>query len=159
MNLHPILVHFPIALLTFYALFELVRVQKLLKEPAWFYVKAAFVIVGSLSSVATLLSGLAIKPQFQGSLSIAHQVDVHSAFAFYASLLFGLIAFAYLVRLVKWKACVAFSDFMLKSRIIVPLALIGLVLITITGALGGSIVYGPDIDPFVKFVYQTLIKK
>jgi len=32
-------------------------------------------------------------------------------------------------------------------------ALIGAVCLTITGALGGAMVYGPTSDPFVSFIY------
>jgi len=34
------------------------------------------------------------------------------------------------------------------------LALLGLVLIIITGGLGAAIVYGPNVDPFVNFIYS-----
>ena len=32
----------------------------------------------------------------------------------------------------------------------------GRLLLEITGALGGAIVYGPDIDPFVRTIYDLL---
>lgn len=34
----------------------------------------------------------------------------------------------------------------------------GLLLITLTGALGGIIAYGPDIDPVASFVYRLLFR-
>ena len=33
---------------------------------------------------------------------------------------------------------------------------LGLVAVTITGALGGALVYGPDVDPFVSLIYRLL---
>ena len=43
-----------------------------------------------------------------------------------------------------------------KKALGVIVGLIGLMLITITGALGGSIVYGTDTDPAVRFIYKIL---
>ena len=34
------------------------------------------------------------------------------------------------------------------------IALVGIVVITITGALGGAIVYGPEVDPIVSVIYH-----
>ena len=40
MNIHPIFVHFPIALLTLYSLAELIRWRRITELAYWFYVKA-----------------------------------------------------------------------------------------------------------------------
>ena len=157
MNLHPLLVHFPIALLTFYALFELLRFRKLLSDPNWFFIKAAFVILGSVSSAATFLSGYVIKGGFETTPAITRLVETHQAYALATCLVFGLIACVYAMKIMKRGE--SFTNMMLKPAVILPLALIGLGLVTITGGLGGAIVYGPDIDPFVKFIYQVLIAK
>jgi hypothetical protein len=47
---------------------------------------------------------------------------------------------------------------LLEFKIIILLALLGLVLITITGGLGGAMVYGPNADPFFKPVFELLIR-
>ena len=57
MNLHPIFVHFPIALLTLYTLCELLRFKKIKDHPAWFYLKAVLIICGTLGAAAALLTG------------------------------------------------------------------------------------------------------
>jgi uncharacterized membrane protein len=73
MNLHPIFVHFPIALLTIYALLEVfiplkVKVFKvckwqntklyaLLVNPIWKHIKAFLVIFGAVTVIPTLLTG------------------------------------------------------------------------------------------------------
>lgn len=54
--------------------------------------------------------------------------------------------------------------FITKQQFYIPLksilailgtaAALGLVAITITGGLGASIVYGPDVDPVVHFIYS-----
>lgn len=57
MDIHPVTVHFPIALLTVYGLMELVWSKRLKKEQAWFYVKASFLILGVISAYAALSTG------------------------------------------------------------------------------------------------------
>lgn len=156
MNLHPALVHFPIALLTIYALMECLRFKKLMQWEPWFYLKGAFVILGFLSSVVTYFSGNEIQNEFSRVASLAHLVEVHSNFATVTVLVFGLIAAAYLVVWAKWKPLEAIAKRLLSGYIVVPLALVGLALVTITGALGGAIAFGPEIDPVVSVIYHAL---
>ena len=51
----------------------------------------------------------------------------------------------------------AINSFLLGSWFAVLVGLAGLALITITGALGGAIVRGPDVDPVARFVYNMII--
>ena len=57
MDLHPIIVHFPVALLTLYGIFELFSVRRIARKPYWFYVKAVLVIFGALGALAAWLTG------------------------------------------------------------------------------------------------------
>ena len=50
MNIHPLLVHFPIALLTIYSLLELVPFKQIYRQSYWFYTKAIILIIGSIST-------------------------------------------------------------------------------------------------------------
>lgn len=172
MNVHPVLVHFPIALFTIYALFELVQWKKLTSSPSWFSIKAAMVIVGSLASVVTYLSGEQIESLFRGDPILEKLIEVHSSFALGSSLLFGLLALSYAIQVLArflegkpwmqstiWRTLLKISRFILQPIVVVPLALIGLACITITGALGGAIVYGPNVDPAVNAIYNLFIEK
>jgi uncharacterized membrane protein len=49
-NVHPLLVHFPIALLVVYSLLEWVPLKKLANLSSWFYIKATFLFFGDLWS-------------------------------------------------------------------------------------------------------------
>jgi uncharacterized membrane protein len=172
MNLHPLFVHFPIALLTIYALLECVRIKRVQQAAATFYVKAVLVIVGFVSSIATYLSGEAIEDLVRGNRTLNQLVETHSNFALATIIVFGILAAAYKVQWIKRDGAsllpnlskrafmlklYTVSDILLKPFVCVPLAVLGLILVTITGALGGSIVYGPDVDPAVKFIYQLII--
>jgi uncharacterized membrane protein len=164
MNVHPILVHFPIALLTVYALVELLRVPRLMKKTYLFYVKASFLLVGSAGSLGAYLSGNAIEDMFRSSPSINRLVHIHSRWAIATVLIFGILAFCYAVGWLEKEletrgasarmvgAASRLRALVLDTPLAAILALVGLVCVTVTGALGGAIVYGSDIDPVVKFI-------
>lgn len=160
MNVHPILVHFPIALLTIAALMEILSFSWFTKRAYWWMVKGAFVTIGAVSSVFAFLSGDAIEDSFRSSRQL---VEVHSSFAFGTVLVFGIIALSYVLVFLKKEGFANWTVIRMAERvqqpmILIPLSIIGLVLVTVTGALGGAIVYGPDIDPIVSIVYHALIK-
>jgi len=57
MNIHPLFVHFPIALLSFYALMEICRFIRINRSPHWFHAKAFVLIAGAASAFLTLETG------------------------------------------------------------------------------------------------------
>jgi len=62
-----------------------------------------------------------------------------------------------ILKIIAWKEKAAdICQKIINSGLIIPLALFGLAAIAITGALGGAIVYGPNIDPFVAFIIKIL---
>jgi uncharacterized membrane protein len=170
MNIHPILVHFPIALLTLYAVCELIPLKALTRQGYWFYVKAVLVITGTLGGVAAYLAGEAIEDQFE-TASLSKLVETHSTFAIASILIFAVLALAYIIAWINqssfgprlqtnsaWRFATQYSQLVMKPMFRLPLALIGVLAITITGALGGVIAFGPDIDPAATFFYNLLVK-
>lgn len=165
-NFHPLLVHFPIALLTIYSLLEFARFPKLIRQPWFFYLKASLVILGTGAALLAGLSGAAIEEHLDhaGGEQLHQLVELHSKFAFASGVIFALISVSYLITWVRREniapenpALSKASIFLQKAYILVPLALIGLGLLTITSALGGALVYGPDVDPFVRWIYDLII--
>lgn len=170
MNLHPIFVHFPVALFTVYAVMELIPSRKLRAHISWFFVKAAFILIGIASSSAAYLTGTLIEEEFEQDKVYGPIVEMHSFFAGMTIAVFAVIALAYLIlflqksslqsRLLTWQPWQRISSLVLRiyaSRTILPLlALIGLGCVTVTGALGGSIVYGESADPLVGIIYRVL---
>ncbi len=167
MNFHPILVHFPIALLVVYAILELIRFESVRNLHYWFYVKAVIVITGALSLLPAFAAGDAIEDLFGNQ---ANLVEVHSGFAASVVVLFGIVAFFYAIAWLEkdahissriaprfrnaWIALQRARMFVIDSHFVVVPAIIGLILITITGALGGVIAQGVDVDPIAKYVYN-----
>ena len=170
MNLHPIFVHFPIALLCTYALFELAPSKKLRANASWFRTKAILVIFGTLSAFIALQTGEMIEDLFEGQWESV--VELHSAWATASTAIFGIAAALYLLewihregqpitsKLEQWAWAKPIINWLWKiiavlnkEPILILLALAGLIAMSITGALGGIIAHGPDTDPVTQWVY------
>ena len=167
MNIHPIFVHFPVAFFTFYALAELARIQLLTRQPYWFYIKASLVILGCLGGVAAIVTGQMAEDIMRGSPAL----EKHEMFAFLTFGVFGFLALCYAAAWLRREVLKnpAMTDSSISvvgswaEKIVagwpaVVLALLGLALVTITGSLGGSMVYGPATDPVVKIIYQIFVR-
>lgn len=162
MDFHPIIVHFPVALLTCYGLMELIRIKRALASAHWFYIKAAFLLVGSAASFAAYKTG-----EFAAGEGRSALIATHARFAKFTIVVFGIMALVYLLKIIspwierKYSVFTKGLEFAEKIRVGwlgLLIALAGLMAITVTGALGGAIAYGPTIDPVVSAVYYLLIK-
>lgn len=168
MNVHPIFVHFPIALLTIYALMEIVRLPIFTRQPWWFYTKAVLLFVGVIAGKVAELTGNIAAEAYRGTSAQA-LVKMHETFAQASVFIFGVLAAAYLIAWGRheniraklpaglqkiWNALEAVERTIFCAPVLMLLALAGLMVITITGALGGALVYGPNVDPVVSFVYH-----
>lgn len=165
MNLHPIIVHFPIALLTLYAVMEILRLPFLTRQQWYFFMKAVLVILGSLASWFGVLSGT-LSEKFQAGNPV---LDYHEFFAYSTAIIFSVIALCYALAwysdymnqngVVLDSKIVKFAKEIVKNYLVIILALLGLACVTITGGLGGVMVFGPDADPFFKPIYNVLLGK
>jgi hypothetical protein len=178
MNLHPLFVHFPVALLTIYAIMELVRFKKILSVPYWFYLKGVFLMMGGLGALAALYTGDMAKAAVrQGNFTVAianfsQVVRMHENFADLSVAIFGLLAAGYLFLWMQrenfssfaekiglgglWKVLLRLAHIFVETRLVIFMALAGLICITITGGLGGVMVYGPAADPFFGVIYRLM---
>ncbi len=163
MNIHPLLVHFPIAFFVIYSIFELIPLKKVKKQPFWFYIKAILVSFGLIGAFLAGITGKLAESSFP---ELRQLINLHSTVNELASAVFGLIVFAYLISWMKRskfsfsklgslsKLILLYENVILETPLIYLLVITGLVLISIGGALGGAIVYGSDFDPFTHFVYS-----
>ncbi len=170
-NIHPLLVHFPIAFLTLYAFLEIISFKRV-RSIFWvFYAKALLVTTGFLGGLIAANSGEAIEHNFPQFYDL---VEKHSFWAGTTNVIFGIIAVVYLIiwlhksDIIKlpiestlgkiWRFKIMLAEKILFMRpFMVLLALAGIIAVTITGALGAAIVYGPEIDPIVKFIYSKIM--
>lgn len=166
-QLHPVVVHFPIALLTLYALLELIPFKKIVADPRWILAKRVLLFVGTLGIFMALSTGEERGGEnFEPGTVLAY----HSLFATITVWIFGLLAGSQFVMTVTiwvtrfvtkrewlyviWKIIERIARIFTLRPILIIGSLVGLITLTITGALGGGMVYGPDADPMVSFVYK-----
>jgi uncharacterized membrane protein len=173
MNIHPIFVHFPLALLTLYALMVLVPLRFSSKFSWWAGAASFLSVVGWLLTLPTAATGGIAEELVKGKVDPA-LIEMHSSFAGAIIIIFFLFFAANTVRAAKergWGDRIsARNSLFLRvwnfkqkcARVILDtflgkvLALLGLAAILITGGLGGAIVYGPDFDPLVSAIHGLL---
>ncbi len=165
-NIHPVLVHFPIAFLTIYALLEVFVPKKISSNETFWWIKFFTLWVGFLGSMSAVASGETAENTLNDR-SLRYLVEYHASFAVLTEWIFGVLAVCYLVTFLKQKNKIPFYEksfirlvVTLSEKVLAfsrPLAFVGLIAVTVTGALGGAIVYGKDADPLVSFVYKIII--
>src|SRR5437870_2059942 len=94
MNIHPAIVHFPVALLTLYCLCELVWSRKLRANVSWFWFKFGLVVFGALSSWLTVWTG-GMAEDLLGRSSL---IELHSTFGTVTAVFFSVLAVLYIVK-------------------------------------------------------------
>jgi hypothetical protein len=149
---------------------EILQFKKLRDSQVWNIIKSTLVVIGTLSSFVALQTG----EMAEGIAGRSRLVETHSTIATIAVWFFVVVAIIHLVHIVNtefaqakdwcwntryvrsvWSIVSRISDFIFKYWwILILVGIIGLVLISIVGALGGAIVYGPDADPAVSLIYH-----
>lgn len=164
-SIHPILVHFPIALLVVYSGIKILPLSRWFPLVAWTHIERALLLVGVLGAFASLSSG----ESAEHLTTASHQlVETHAFFASAATWLYGILLagevltvlnpwflprlnIQFVSRLFTWLQRVITRPFL--SKLIAFLALIA---IALTGLLGGVMVYGVTADPLAPFVLKLL---
>ncbi len=164
-NIHPIMVHFPIALLFIYSVLEVLPMKRWFPNGAWKHIKRAFLFFGTLGAFAALSTG-----EIAESFTNANQmlVETHAAFATFSTWVYGLLLAGEIAEIIyseygtKIQSQIVLKFLALIEKVFCHqtfskiLAIIGFFAITITGLLGGVMVYGVTADPLAKFVLTVL---
>lgn len=165
-TIHPLLVHFPVAMLSLYGILEIISGLPIIRKFDLTLTKLVLVIIGTLGGMLASASGEAIEHSFSG---LHNLVEMHSTWATLTNFL-GIIIAALL--LVSYFSSSVISRYpggaiaritgiitrLAQTRaLMVILALYVVISITVTGALGAVIVHGPQVDPVVNFIYTILL--
>ena len=147
-NIHPIIVHFPIALLFLYSIIKIIPFAKWWPNVAWRHIERALLLVGVLGAGAALLTGPIARDLVQPNPEL---VNAHSTFAYFTALVYSLLAIGEAFAILKLKENIFSKGFLPKF-----LAFVGLLALTVTGMLGGAMVYGTSADPMLPIVLKML---
>lgn len=164
-NIHPIFVHFPIALFFVYSIIKILPFYKWFSNFAWRDIERFLLVFGVLGSFMALSTG-EIAEKFTGA---SHKmVETHAFFATFSSrmyliLLIGEIA-SYLntknynflqIPIIK-KILLLIERIVMNKTITLILVILGFVSLFLTGVLGGAMVYGTTADPLAPFILKLL---
>ncbi|HEU5114407.1 MAG TPA: DUF2231 domain-containing protein [Candidatus Paceibacterota bacterium] len=165
-NIHPIFVHFPIALLFIYSIIMVLPVEKWFPRVAWRDIARALLALGVLGAFAALATGDTAKHLVHPDRAL---VNAHSNFAVIATVFYCMLLLGEICAFVNAR----FPDFMAKTGVISEIskaiekilcnkvvaaliALLALVALSVAGLLGGVLVYGTSADPLAGFVLKIL---
>ena len=170
MDLHPLFVHFPIALLTVYSFFEVIR--RFTKGPQWVTVRAVLVIAGTIGAFVSLQTGESAERLFQDS-EFRNVLETHAFLATTVTWIYAFLAATYIAGWLErtsrkkvlpktaetlvthlWQ----FVSIIHRSPIPPILAIVGFLGLTVVGGLGAILVYGPDFDPMTSLLYRLLFQ-
>jgi uncharacterized membrane protein len=130
-NVHPLLVHFPIALLSVFFLLDLIAC--LAKKPQWREVASYFLYFGTVGAVFTVIAG------FQAAYSVVHSGVVHHIMEQHEH--FGLLVLILSVILSLWRLKSGTAITGGANHFFLMLAGMMCVLMMLGADLGGLMVY------------------
>jgi uncharacterized membrane protein len=165
MKIHPLFVHFPIALFLIYAVIEILGLDIKYAELKW--TKRILGILSPIVAYISILTGGLLEDMFRNDANLRQIVRVHESMATLFMWVASILALGIIAEIIREKniqlpswanSLVTFFLFFSKRWVSLLLAVVGLILITVTGALGGILVYGPDVDPIAKLLYSLIVK-
>lgn len=165
-NIHPLIVHFPIALLVLYSLMRLVPLRRWLPRVPWVHVETVLLVIGFAGALAANVSGEVAEHLARQNHRL---VETHAAFAMVSTWIYGILLAGALARTMLpvvtqmqripslVVSLVRLVDRLVNMKAIAILLVIaGLISISITGLLGGVMVYGLSADPLAPAVLRLL---
>jgi uncharacterized membrane protein len=164
-NIHPIFVHFPIALLCLYSIIKIIPFGKLLPKVSWKHIERTLLIVGALGAFASSATGEMAEYLVKVNRQIlnAHSLFADISIGLYGALLFGeLLVFvtpliAQYQKLNSINKILKLIQKILTGKFVsITLSILGLIALSMTGLLGGILVYGTTADPFAGTILQLL---
>ena len=164
-NIHPLLVHFPIALLFLYSIIKIVPLKKWLPNVALKHIERALLVFGVLGAFAALATGDTAEHLSTASRPL---IEMHANFAGFATFVYGALLAGEIAAMIRaeyslkikspifLKFCSWVERIFCEKTFSKILALVGFIAIIVTGLLGGVIVYGTTADPLAGAVLKIL---
>lgn len=169
MDLHPLFVHFPIALLCLASFLELTR-RFVKNTSSWAHVRTVLYVTGTLGAFVALSTGEGAEHLFQNR-DLRPVLHMHSLIANVTTWIYAVLALGYLLPWLEesffvkrlpvsikrpYDAVASFANILTRTPLSDVLAVLGFLGLLFVGALGAILVYGPDFDPITRLVYGML---
>ncbi len=164
-NIHPIFVHFPIALLFIYSIIKIFPFKKWFPKISWKGTELLLLVIGVIGAFIASSTG----ETAEHLINKNHQlIGIHSTFAGISTFLYSLLLIGEIFFLInptiipKLNLPKITNFFMFIQKILtsnafsITIAFLGLIAISITGLLGGIIVYGITADPIAPMIIKLL---
>ena len=165
MNIHPLVVHFPIALLFVYSVITILPFRKWIPRINWADVGTVLLVFGFLGAFVSLQTG-----EIAADLTRPNRdlLEAHELFANMTSWMYGLIIVGKVLVFIQTrsffskvptffqKGITSLGSLLTHRTVVILLALFGLLALFLTGALGGIMVYGPTADPLAPLILKVL---
>lgn len=130
-NIHPLLVHFPIALLSSFFALEVLGI--LLKKPCWREAASYFLYLGAVGAIIAVIAG------FQAAYSVIHSEAVHHIMLRHQY--FGLSVMALAIALSVWRLKSGIMQEGGAKHFFLVLSGVMCLLMVLGADLGGHMVY------------------
>ncbi len=164
-NIHPIFVHFPIAFLLLYSFIKIVPLYKWFPRVAWKQVELVLLLAGVIGAFVANSTGEIAEHLVRPDHNL---VEMHATFASISTWVYGLLLIGEVLSVLTINIIpkigipkltsflVSIQKILTNRTLSIILALAGLVAISVTGLLGGVMVYGTTADPIAGVVLQLL---
>ena len=165
-NIHPIIVHFPIAFLFIYSIIKILPLSKWFPGISWKQIERLLLVVGVLGAFAAFATGDTAKHLMHPNRQL---VSMHENFAALSVWIYGLLLLGEIISVFnqnyrgrfslneKIVKILSFLETILCNNVFSKiLAFAGFIAIFLTGLLGGAMVYGATADPIAGIVLKLL---
>ncbi len=164
-NIHPIFVHFPIAFLFIYSIIKIFPFKKWFPRIAWKNIETVLLVVGVIGALVADSTGETAEHIAKPDRSL---VEMHSNFAGISTFLYGVLLAGEFLPFINLKIIsklkfplllkfFVFIEKLIKNNIFsIIISILGLITISVTGILGGVMVYGVSADPMSGIILNLL---
>ncbi len=164
-NIHPLFVHFPIAFLLLYSVLRILPVERFAPSFSWRQIRQIVLFAGVLGAFFANTTGEIAEHLVRPTDTL---VEMHALFALCSTWIYGLllggeilfILNPYLVQKIPLRSIstllVKIEMLLTNRTVTLFLAVLGVVAISLTGLLGGVMVYGTSADPLAPFILKIL---
>ena len=165
-NIHPIVVHFPIALLVIYSIIKIFPFRKWFPNVAWRDIERLLLLIGVMGAFLSLSTGEQAEDFSRPNEDLvgAHEFFANFSTRTYLIILIGEFAnylntknfslinkINYLPKILAWV-----EKILTNKNLVLVLVILGFISLFLTGVLGGVMVHGTTADPLAPFVLEVL---